>query len=191
MATSVWSISDNWGWTKENNSTQYASGLFSLTSGRALTKRDKIIRVLYTVAVRVQAGHGATYWQFYSVNIGTETGTPSINNGSKIDYEGYSQTLSTELNFTASDVDQFLGNTIMVYDRIYGDAGRSQGTRYNIEHYAASITVEYEEETSHTVAYYNGTEWVQCEVYYYDGTNWILADPYYYDGTDWILIDTQ
>lgn len=194
MATSIWSISGNWGWTNENNSTQYAQGTFTLSSGKVLTTKDKITKVTYTVAVRVSAGDGADYWKFQSVNIGSSTGTPSMENGNTISYESYSQTLSTELSFTDIDAKQFLTQTITVYDRIYSDAGESKNTRHNVEHYNASVTIEYEEnglQTSHTISYHNGTEWVQCEVYYHDGENWVLCDPYYHDGTDWVLVDTQ
>lgn len=53
-----------------------------------------------------------------------------------------------------------------------------------------TMIVEYGN-SSHTISYHNGTEWVQCEVYYHDGENWVLCDPYYHDGTNWVLVDTQ
>lgn len=36
-----------------------------------------------------------------------------------------------------------------------------------------------------TIAYYNGSSWVNCYVYYYDGSNWIAVNPYYYTGSAW------
>lgn len=52
-----------------------------------------------------------------------------------------------------------------------------------------TMIVEYGN-SSHTISYHNGTEWVQCEVYYHDGTNWVLVDPYYHNGSEWVLCDS-
>lgn len=37
-----------------------------------------------------------------------------------------------------------------------------------------------------TVGYYDGTQFVECEVYRYNGTSYEQMIPYYYDGTDWV-----
>lgn len=44
--------------------------------------------------------------------------------------------------------------------------------------------------TAKTIAYYNGSSWVNCEVYYYNGSSWVLCEPHYYDGTKWVACST-
>ena len=44
--------------------------------------------------------------------------------------------------------------------------------------------------TAKTIAYYNGSTWVNCEVYYYNGSSWVLCEPHYYDGTKWVACST-
>ena len=41
-----------------------------------------------------------------------------------------------------------------------------------------------------TIAYYNGSKWVDCEVYYYNGSAWVKCEPYYYDGSKWVACST-
>ena len=40
------------------------------------------------------------------------------------------------------------------------------------------------------VKYYDGTDWVECELLYYDGTDWIECKPYYYNGSGWVEISS-
>lgn len=40
------------------------------------------------------------------------------------------------------------------------------------------------------VKYYDGTDWVECQLLYYNGSDWIECIPYYYDGSDWIEISS-
>lgn len=40
------------------------------------------------------------------------------------------------------------------------------------------------------VAYNDGSQWVQCNIYYYDGSDWIECIPYYYDGSSWVEISS-
>lgn len=58
---------------------------------------------------------------------------------------------------------------------------KTSGT-YTYE-YVAPVTIK-------TVAYYNGSSWVNCEVYYYDGSSWVQCEPYYYDGSSWVACST-
>lgn len=44
--------------------------------------------------------------------------------------------------------------------------------------------------TANIIAYFNGSSWVNCEVYYYNGSSWVLCEPYYYDGTKWVACST-
>jgi hypothetical protein len=37
------------------------------------------------------------------------------------------------------------------------------------------------------VQVYNGTDWVQSELYVYNGTSWILAPVYVYNGSSWVM----
>lgn len=41
-----------------------------------------------------------------------------------------------------------------------------------------------------TIAYYNGSKWVDCEVYYYNGSAWVKCEPYYYNGSKWVACST-
>ena len=48
----------------------------------------------------------------------------------------------------------------------------------------ASISVA--QPATGTVGYYDGTAFVECEIYRYNGTSFDQVLPYYYDGTDWV-----
>ena len=37
-----------------------------------------------------------------------------------------------------------------------------------------------------TIAYYNGSSWIECVPYYYNGSSWIECIPYYYNGSSWV-----
>ena len=49
--------------------------------------------------------------------------------------------------------------------------------------YVAPVSVK-------TIAYYDGSKWVNCEVYYYDGSAWVKCEPYYYNGSSWVACST-
>ena len=187
--TSVWSYetTSSWGWTSSEQPDRTASTTLTLSSGNVLKSSDKITKVVYKVSMRVQRRDGGDYWQFKAVNIGSKTGTPSISNGAQISMTNYSQTISTNLNFSESDYTAFTKNTITVYDKVWTDAGEDADTPtvYNAEHYDVSVTVTYEENARGTVKYYNGSTWVNCAVYYYVDGNWKHCAPQYYDGSTW------
>lgn len=42
-----------------------------------------------------------------------------------------------------------------------------------------------------TVAYYNGSQWVECTIHYYDGSKWQECIPYYYDGQQWVELKAK
>lgn len=50
----------------------------------------------------------------------------------------------------------------------------------------ASASVTVVQPVTGTVGYYDGTAFVECEVYRHNGTEFEQVIPYYYDGTDWV-----
>lgn len=44
---------------------------------------------------------------------------------------------------------------------------------------------------ANSVAYHDGTSWVECDIYYHDGATWVPCKPYYHNGTAWEEINTS
>ncbi len=65
----------------------------------------------------------------------------------------------------------------------HGEGSNSYGEIANY----ASANKPYLEVTyaDGTVMRYNGSSWVECEMYRYDGSKWVQVKPYRYNGSGW------
>lgn len=53
--------------------------------------------------------------------------------------------------------------------------------------YYSSVPLTFDPKlSSPSLAYYDGTKWVPCNVYRYDGQQWVLCNAYVYDGQKWV-----
>lgn len=65
----------------------------------------------------------------------------------------------------------------------------SQGS--TLKKQTSNFTYAYvKPQTDNTIAYYDGSKWVNCIVYYYDGSSWVQCEPYYYNGSSWSACST-
>lgn len=181
--------SGNWSYVVANSSTKKS---ISIPVTTKIPEKAKITKITFTFLVRAASMGNAYTWYLNYFAIGSESnGSPyaqaqSSPAGAQGNDAANERTFSGELIFTQDDIAQFQKDSFTVYcNATHNKSG------VNCEYNKITITVEYEEETSHTVSCHNGTEWVQYEVYCHDGENWVLCDPYYHNGTDWVLVDTQ
>ncbi len=73
--------------------------------------------------------------------------------------------------------------TLVIYNGEKCSSSQEYSTNY-ARITAITMTVYYENDA--TVWYYNGSQWVRCNVYYCHGGSWIQVTPYYNSGGTWI-----
>lgn len=105
----------------------------------------------------------------------------------------YSSGISgTSLTIPASTFASWGGTknyTFYVVATASGLSNTSQGSTLTKQ--TSNITFAYvKPQTDKTIAYYDGSNWVNCIAYYYDGSSWVQCEPYYYDGTSWVACST-
>lgn len=94
-------------------------------------------------------------------------------------------------NATAGDIFYFqvdaigsnlTNNATGEYSTVTSGSSLSSGFTYVV----STVTT-----TENTLAYNDGTQWVNCLVYYNSGNEWVQCIPYYNDGANWIEISSE